>query len=254
MQRAGVPFNTLTCVHRFNASKPLDVYRFLRRELGSTYLQFIPIVEHRDFDTVAPNTWDPGTLPVVGTPRASPDDPDSIVTPWSVDADEYGRFLCKVWDEWISRDVGKVYVGFCETLVVQHMWMPSQVCVFSRYCGTGVAMEHDGSVYACDHYVYPKYRLGDVRERSLADMVTSPGQEAFGRAKSDALPSACRRCEYLSDCWGECPKNRLLKTADGEPGLNYLCPGLKRFFAHAVPTAERMAHKLRGTAVARPRM
>lgn len=254
LQRAGVPFNTLTCVHRFNASRPLDVYRFLRRELGSTYLQFIPIVEHRDFDTVAPNAWDPATLPVVGTPRASPGDPDSIVTPWSVDADEYGRFLCKVWDEWMARDVGKVYVGFCETLVVQHMWMPSQVCVFSRDCGTGVAMEHDGSVYACDHYVYPSHRLGNVRERSLADMVFSPGQQAFGRAKSDTLPAYCRQCEFLSDCWGECPKNRLLKSPDGEPGLNYLCPGLKRFFAHAVPAAERMAQRLRGNAVARPRM
>ena len=254
LQRGGVPFNTLTCVHRFNATRPLDVYRFLRRELGSTYLQFIPIVEHRDFDTVAPNAWDPATLPVVGTPRASPGDPDSIVTPWSVDADEYGRFLCKVWDEWMARDVGKVYVGFCETLVVQHMWMPSQVCVFSRDCGTGVAMEHDGSVYACDHYVYPSHRLGNVRERSLADMVFSPGQQAFGRAKSDTLPAYCRQCEFLSDCWGECPKNRLLKTPDGEPGLNYLCPGLKRFFAHAVPAAERMAQRLRGNAVARPRM
>ena len=129
LQRFGVPFNTLTCVNRYNASRPLDVYRFLRRELGSTYLQFIPIVEIKGFETTAPHTWDPARLPVVGTPQAKPDHPDSIVTPWSVDPDEYGYFLSKVWDEWLARDYGKVLVSFCETLVVQHMGMPAQTCI-----------------------------------------------------------------------------------------------------------------------------
>jgi len=244
LQRHGVPFNTLTCVSRYNASRPLDVYRFLRRELGSTYLQFIPIVEPRGFETSAPQTWDPERLPVVGTPRARPDHPLSVVTEWSVDADEYGRFLCKVWDEWVSRDLGKVLVNFCETLVVQHMGLPSQVCIHGEFCGKGVAMEHDGSVYACDHYVYPEYRLGNVHERSLGDIVFSPTQVKFGYAKSETLPAYCRQCEFLSDCWGECPKNRLLRTPEGEPGLNYLCPGLKRFFHHAVPAAKRMAAEL----------
>ena len=160
-----MPFNTLTCVNRYNASRPLDVYRFLRRELGSTYLQFIPIVEIKGFETTAPQKWDPARLPVVGTPQAKPDHPDSVVTPWSVDPDEYGYFLSKVWDEWLARDYGKVLVSFCETLVVQHMGMPAQNCIQSEFCGKGVAIEHDGSVYACDHYVYPEYRLGNVRER-----------------------------------------------------------------------------------------
>jgi uncharacterized protein len=244
LRRFGVRYNTLTCVSRYNASKPLDVYRFLRRELGSTYLQFIPIVEPREFASTAPQRWDAARMVAVGDPRTSPDHPDSVVTPWSVDAEEYGYFLSKVWDEWLARDVGKVLVNFCETLVVQHMGLPSQICVHSEFCGKGVALEHDGSAYACDHYVYPEYRLGNVRERSLGDMVFSPGQVRFGYAKSESLPAYCRQCEFLSDCWGECPKNRFLCTPDGEAGLNYLCPGLKRFFAHAVPTASKMARRL----------
>jgi len=170
LRRFGVRFNTLTCVNRFNASRPLDAYHFLRRELGSTYLQFIPIV---------------------GSPRAHPDHPDSVVTPWSVDPDEYGYFLSKVWDEWLARDVGKVLVNFCETLVAQHVGLPSQICIHSAVCGKGVAVEHDGGVYSCDHYVYPEYRLGNLRERSLGDMVFSPTQVKFGYAKSETLPGYC---------------------------------------------------------------
>jgi len=245
LQRFGVPFNTLTCVNRFNGSRPLDVYRFLRRELGSTYLQFIPIVEIRGFETTAPHTWDPARLPMLGSPQARPGPPDSVVTEWSVDPEEYGYFLTKVWDEWLARDVGKVLVNFCETLVVQHMGMPSQICIHAEFCGKGVAIEHDGSVYACDHFVYPEYLLGNVRQKSLGDMVFSAAQVKFGYAKSEKLPAYCRQCEFLGDCWGECPKNRLLRTPDGEPGLNYLCPGLKRFFAHAAPTAQKLAARLR---------
>ena len=244
LRRHGVRFNTLTCVNRFNASRPLDVYRFLRREVGSTYLQFIPIVEPRDFETVAPQKWDASRLPVLGAPESRPDHPQSVVTPWSVDPDEYGYFLSRIWDEWLARDLGKVLVNFCETLVVQRMGLPSQVCVYAENCGKGVALEHDGSVYSCDHYVYPEYRLGNVRQSSLGDMVFSPTQVRFGYAKSEALPTYCRQCEYLTDCWGECPKNRLLRTPAGDPGLNYLCSGLKRFFRHASSAASRMAKSL----------
>jgi len=247
LRRFGVPFNTLTCVHRFNASRPLDVYRFLRRELGSTRLQFIPIVEPRGFETTAPEAWDPRRLPVVGSPQASPDHPDSVVTPWSVDAEEYGYFLTKVWDEWQARDLGKVLVSFCETLVARHLGLPSQVCVHSEVCGKNIAVEHDGGVYSCDHYVYPEYRVGNLRESSLGDLVFSPTQVKFGYAKSESLPGYCRQCAFLDACWGECPKNRLLRTPDGEPRLNYLCPGLKRFFAHAAPQAKRIAARLQAS-------
>jgi uncharacterized protein len=186
---------------------------------------------------------------MLGAPRARPDHPASVATEWSVDPGEYGEFLCAIWDEWRRDDLGKVLVNFAETLVAQHLGLPSQLCVHSQWCGKGVAVEHDGTVYACDHYVYPEYgrgRLGD--ERSLADMVFSPEQVRFGHAKSETLPQFCRRCSFLADCWGECPKNRLLRAPDGEPGLNYLCAGLKRFFAHAGPQADEIAAQLRASA------
>jgi uncharacterized protein len=246
LRRFDVPFNTLTCVHRFNATRPLDVYRFLRSEVGSTYMQFIPIVEPRGFETTAPGTQRVRVLPRYGTPRARPSDDESVVTPWSVDPDDYGDFLCAIWDEWRRSDFGKVLVNFAETLVAQHLGLPSQLCVHSEVCGKGVAVEHDGSVYACDHYVYPEYRLGNLHSQTaLGDMVFSPKQVRFGYAKSETLPQYCRDCEFLSDCWGECPKNRLLRTPDGEPGLNYLCAGLRRFFAHAVPEADGIVARLR---------
>ena len=245
LKRFGVPFNTLTCVHRFNASRPLDVYRFLRRELDSTFLQFIPVVQIKGFETTAPQTWDPARLPVLGSPAARPDHPDSVVTDWSVDPEEYGAFLCKVFDEWYRKDLGKVLVSHFETLVAQHLGLPAQNCIQHEFCGKGVAVEHDGSVYSCDHYVYPEYRLGHLRERPLAEMVFSPAQVKFGYAKAETLPRYCRECAYLRDCWGECPKNRLIRAPDGEPGLNDLCAGFQRFFHHALPTVDRIAAGLR---------
>ncbi len=245
LRRHAVRFNTLTCVHRYNASRPLDVYRFLRREMGSTYIQFIPIVQKKGFETTAPHAWDPSRLPVLGSPQARPDHPDSVVTGWSVDADQYGYFLSRVFDEWRRKDLGTVLVNVFETLVAQHLGQPAQVCVFSEFCGKGVAVEHDASVYSCDHYVYPEYRLGTLQERPLAEMVFSPRQVRFGYAKSETLPRYCRECAFLKDCWGECPKNRLLRTPDGEPGLNYLCAGLKKFFKHALPEVDRIAADIR---------
>jgi uncharacterized protein len=240
-----VPFNTLTCVHRFNARRPLDVYRFLRRELGATYLQFIPVVEHRAFRASAPQRWDVATLPTEGDPASRPGSPHSVVTEWSVDPEDWGYFLCRVFDEWRSRDVGRVYVNQIETLVAQHLDLPSQLCIYGEFCGKGLAVEHDGSIYACDHYVYPEYRLGNLHETPLKKMAFSREQVIFGYAKNEALPRPCRECEFLKDCRGECPKNRLLRTAEGEPGLNYLCRGFKRYFEHALPEIDRIAAELR---------
>ena len=245
LRQAGVPFNTLTCVHRFNASRPLDVYRFLRRELDARYIQFIPIVQAKGFETTAPHTWDAARLPIVGSPQARPGNPESIVTDWSVDPDEYGYFLARVFDEWRRKDLGRVLVNHFETLVAQHLGLPSQICIYGEFCGKGAAIEHDGSVYSCDHYVYPEYRLGTLREKPLSEMVFSPRQVRFGYAKSEALPRYCRECPFLEDCWGECPKNRLVRAPDGEAGLNYLCNGLRRFFKHALPEVERIARDIR---------
>lgn len=245
LRKHGVPFNTLTCVNRLNAQYPLDVYRFLRRELGSTYMQFIPIVEYKSFETQAPQFWDPATLPKQGDPEARPDHPQSIVADWSVDPDDWGRFLCRVFDEWRSRDLGKVLVNHFETLVAQHMGLPSQVCIYGEVCGKGLAVEHDGGVYSCDHYVYPEYKVGNIHDGPLKDVVYSRAQVRFGYAKSETLPRQCRECPYLTDCWGECPKNRIIRTADGEPGLNYLCSGFQKYFAHAIPHVERIVADLR---------
>ena len=266
LKQYAVPFNTLTCVHRGNARNPIDVYRFLRREIGATYIQLIPIVEYREFAgtaprrfhpeqekqglqhraaTVFPNCWDPETLPRDGDPEARPNHPNSIVTEWSVDPEDWGYFLSRVFDEWLKRDLGKVMVNQFETLVAQHLGMPSQMCVFSETCGKGVAIEHDGSVYSCDHYVYPEFRLGNIAGKALDDMVFSREQVQFAYAKSESLPKYCRQCAYLTDCWGECPKNRIIRTPDGEPGLNYLCRGFKKFFSHAIPEVDRIVANLR---------
>jgi uncharacterized protein len=232
LKKFGVPFNVLCVVNRENVKRPLDVYRFLTRELGVTRVQLIPCVEPRGFERVAPLAWNPAGMPIIGTPQARPGAVDSVVTDWSVDPDAWGEFLCKVWDEWYRRDYGKVHVDLFETAVAQSLGLAAQRCVTSEFCGKGLAVEHNGDVYACDHYVYPRFRLGNIRERHLGEMAYSEQQKNFGFAKCNTLPRACKQCEYLKLCWGECPKNRLLKTPDGDQGLNYLCTGQKKFFAH----------------------
>ncbi len=255
LRQYGVPFNTLTCVNRVNAKRPLDVYRFLRKEIGSTYIQFIPIVEYVGFETTAPQTWLPGLLPVVGSPEARPGNPGSYVTDWTVDPEDYGDFLIAVFEEWDKSDRGRVLVNHIETLVAQHMGLPSQLCIYGEICGKGLAIEHDGSVYSCDHYVYPEYKLDNIHRRALTEMAFSPTQVKFGYDKSDTLPAYCRRCPHLKDCWGECPKHRILRTPEGEPGLNYLCAGLKKWFAFAAPRVDRIVAELKShPQPSRPRM
>ncbi|MBP7746025.1 MAG: anaerobic sulfatase maturase [Phycisphaerae bacterium] len=232
LREQGVPFNALCVVNRDNAKCPVDVYRFLTRELGVWRVQFIPCVEPPAFRTVVAQQLSPLLLPVVGTAQARPGGPDAVVTEWSVDPDEWGRFLCAVWDEWYRQDYGRVHVDLFETTVVQALGLPAQRCVSAEFCGRGLAVEHNGDVYACDHYVYPEYRLGNLQHTHWAEFAYGERQKQFGFAKRNTLPRYCRDCEYLKLCWGECPKNRLVRTPDGEPGLNYLCPGLKRFYAH----------------------
>jgi uncharacterized protein len=244
-QRYGVPFNTLTCVNRHNARKPLDVYRFLRGEVGSTYMQFIPIVEYKGFEKTAPHKWDNAALPRDGDPEARPGHPHSIVTEWSVDPEDWGYFLSKTFDEWRRNDLSKILVNHFETLVSQHMGRGSQLCIYGEFCGKGLAVEHDGGVYSCDHYVYPEYRIGNIKDSALDSQAFSRTQVKFGYAKNETLPAYCRQCPFLTDCWGECPKNRIIRTPDGEPGLNYLCRGLKTYFAHAIPEVERIVADLR---------
>jgi len=244
LHRHKVPFNSLTVVNRANAKRPVDVYRFLRNEVEPRQMQFIPCVEPKVFRNVAPQQWDAATLPVYDTPAARPGTPDSAVTDWSVDPEDWGTFLSTIWDRWYSRDYGKVFVNLFETAVAQWIGMPSQLCIYHDFCGKGVALEHDGSLYSCDHYVYPAYKLGNIQEVSSSRMVFSDEQRRFGFAKSSTLPQYCKDCKYLFACNGECPKNRLIRTPSGAPGLNYLCKGLQKFWAHIDPDMKEIISRV----------
>lgn len=228
---AKVPFSLLCVVNREVARRALDVYRCLRDIPGTYRIQFTPCVETRDFKARAPGLARSAGMPLLGTPRSRPDHPLSIVTEWSVDAREYGDFLCEIWRQWLMHDFGRVHVNVFGTAVAQSLGMPAQMCTSAPVCGKAMALEHDGEIYVCDHFVYPEFRLGNIREVHQGDLAFSSKQVAFGMAKHDSLPDYCRSCEHLSLCWGECPKNRLLRSPEGQPGLNYLCEGLQRFYA-----------------------
>ncbi len=236
--RHGVEFNTLTVVNRRNAREPLRVYRFLK-EIGSRYMQFIPLVERAG---AGPDCGFENQL--APPPDHGGADDDAVVTPWSVRSTDYGSFLCTIFDEWVRGDVGRYYVQIFDVMLGLWAGHGSSLCVFSERCGNAVALEHNGDVFSCDHFVYPKYRLGNLMETQLRDMVDSPVQRRFGMDKTDALPACCKNCEMLRFCNGECPKHRFLTSPDGEPGLNYLCAGYRRFFSHIDPYMRIMANLL----------
>ena len=212
LQRHGVEHNVLCTVHAANAAHAREVYRFFRSE-GVRWLQFIPIVE-----------------------RAG----DGTVTDRSVSGEGYGDFLVAVFEEWVRHDVGTVYVQMFEECAAIWAGLPASLCVLRETCGSALAMEHDGELYACDHFVQPAYRLGNIGVTDLGDLVAAPAQVAFGAAKRDALPRLCRECEVRFACHGGCPKDRLATTPDGERGLNHLCAGYRRFFQHVDPYMRRM--------------
>jgi uncharacterized protein len=232
LQRHGVEFNTLTVVHRENGQQPLEVYRFLK-EQGSHFPQFIPLVERvSDDGSLVP----PGQI---ATGRSAP------VSPWSVRPEDYGSFLCAIFDEWVTHDVGRIHIQIFEVQLAIRLGLPASLCLFAPTCGRGLALEHNGDVYACDHYVYPEYLRGNLLRESLRDCVSLPAQREFGRMKRDALPSHCRECDVRFACHGECPKRRFVATPDGEPGLNYLCPAYQRFFRHIDSPMRAMADLVR---------
>ncbi|HLJ78930.1 MAG TPA: anaerobic sulfatase-maturation protein [Acidobacteriaceae bacterium] len=234
LKRHQVAFNTLTTVHRANSQFPLEVYRFLRGS-GSGYMQFIPIVER-----VATHRTPDGMVLV--SPSFSD---DAKVSEWSVEPRQFGRFLCAIFDEWVRNDVGRTFVQLFDVSLEMWCGLQASLCVFRRTCGSALAMEHNGDVYSCDHFVYPANRLGNIMESPLAALVTSRQQVQFGQDKESTLPQYCRACEVRFACNGECPKHRFAKTPDGEHGLNYLCAGYKRFFNHVDPYMRFMAEELR---------
>jgi uncharacterized protein len=233
LKRNKVEFNTLTTVHRKNADYPLEVYRFLK-ENGSGYMQFIPIVER-----ISTSTTEAGLVLV------SPSFADEAsVSEWSVEPDQFGRFMCAIFDEWVRNDVGRTYVQLFDVSLEIWFGIEPSLCIFNRTCGSSLALEHNGDVYSCDHFVYPQHRLGNIMDVPLSTMVSTPQQHKFGQDKEAALPDYCRRCEVRFACNGECPKHRFVRTPDGEPGLNYLCPSYKLFFKHIDPYMRFMANEL----------
>ena len=228
LQEYGVDFNILTTVNSMNAEHPREVYRFLRDEVGTTWMQFIPIVERVNDDG--------STLYQQG----------STVSERSVRAEQFGQFLIGVFDEWIRHDVGRVFVQTFEASARKWFGFPgSGMCVFDETCGTGMALEHNGDLYACDHFVEPAYLLGNIAQRPIVDLLAGDVQRKFGLDKRDTLPAYCRECDVLFACNGECPKNRFIATPDGEPGLNYLCAGYKAFFHHIDVPMRLIADRLK---------
>jgi uncharacterized protein len=243
LKDAGVDVNVLCTVHAANQAHPLEVYRFFRDEMGVRFIQFIPIVE-RTTESLLPlanlgwSTERKGKRPLYVQAG-------NRVTDRSVGSEAFGRFLSDVFDEWVKADVGTVYVQHFDVALANWFGEPPGLCVFSETCGLALALEHNGDLYSCDHYVEPDYLLGNIAETPMADLVASDKQTRFGAAKRDSLPQYCLDCEVRFACHGGCPKNRFTTTPDGEPGLNYLCPSYKQFFAHIKPAMDAMTTLLR---------
>lgn len=225
LKQHGVRWNALTTVHHANEHHGLAVYRFLRDELGADFVQLIPIVERPS----------PGGIPT-----------GVEVTDRSVSAEGYGRFLIEVFDEWVRRDVGTVFVQMFDSTLASFVGAPGALCVHARTCGTAVALEHNGDLYSCDHFVEPDHLLGNIIETHMLELVDSPQQQAFGNAKNDELPDYCRSCDVRFACNGGCPKDRFTLTPDGQPGLHYLCPSYQAYFRHVDKPMRFMAAAVRG--------
>jgi len=229
LQKHEVEYNILTTVNRLNADHPLEIYRFLRDEVGTSWIQFIPVIERLS----------PGGLNLIQT--------GDRVSARSVRPEQFGRFLIQIFDEWVYNDVGRVFVQTFEAALrnwMRKMHMPintSGMCVFEETCGYGLALEHNGDLYACDHFVEPEFLLGNIKHGHMIELVGSNDQFQFGQAKRDSLPNYCLECPVLFACHGECPKNRFTKTPTGELGLNYLCVGYKAFFQHVDEPMKIMA-------------
>jgi uncharacterized protein len=242
LRRHDVDTNILCTINAANQDHPLEVYRFFRDELKAQYIQLIPIVERATERTIAfANQGWGGNR---GTDRPLYKQEGSMVTERTVSAEGFGKFLVAVFDEWLQRDVGKVFLTTFD--VALGSWLGQHnSCVVAPTCGSALTMEHNGDVYSCDHYVEPGHKLGNVSETPLRALVTSEQQRRFGQAKFDTLPKYCKECPVLFACYGECPRNRFIETPDGEGGLNYLCAGYKAFFLHIDKPMKTMAGLIR---------
>ena len=231
LKKHGVEWNALAVVNDYNAEYPLDFYHFFK-EIECRYIQFTPIVER-----IIPRKD--------GRYLACPaDQADIPLADFSVSPAQWGEFLCTIFAEWVHNDVGRYFIQLFDATLANWVGEQPGLCSMAPTCGHAGVMEYNGDVYSCDHFVFPEYKLGNIRTDSMVEMMYSERQQRFGAAKRDNLPGQCRRCPYLFACNGECPKNRFATTADGEPGLNYLCEGYRRFFAHVAPYMDFMKNEL----------
>lgn len=230
LNKHGVEWNAMAVVNDYNADYPLEFYHFFK-EIGCRYIQFAPIVErlskHED-----------------GRYLATPLQPGEQLADFSVSPEQWGNFLCTLFDEWVRNDVGQIFIQLFDSTLANWVGEQPGVCSMAKTCGHAGVMEFNGDVYACDHYVFPEFKLGNIYQQTLVEMMYSERQMEFGQMKQKSLPSQCRACEFLFACNGECPKNRFVTTASGEPGLNYLCKGYHRFFKHVAPYMDYMKKEL----------
>ena len=230
LKKHGVEWNGMAVVNDYNADYPLDFYHFFK-EIGCRYIQFAPIVErlspHQD-----------------GRHLASPLQQDEKLADFSVSPEQWGNFLCTLFDEWVRNDVGQYFIQIFDATLANWVGEQPGVCSMAKTCGHAGVMEFNGDVYSCDHFVFPEFKLGNIYEKTLVEMMYSERQQQFGLDKQRTLPSQCKECEFLFACNGECPKNRFAKAASGEPGLNYLCKGYFQFFKHVAPYMDFMKKEL----------
>ena len=231
LKKHGVEWNAMAVVNTYNANHPLEFYRFFK-ENGCQFLQFTPIVErltrHED-----------------GRTLASFADKDEIsLSEASVTPEQWGYFLCAIFDEWVRKDVGKIFVEIFDCTLANWMGISPGICAYSKECGHAGVMEHNGDVYSCDHFVFPEYKLGNIRDHSLIDMLYGEQQQEFSRLKHSSLPRQCKECDMEFACHGECPKNRFMKDKYGDSGLNYLCPGYYHYYQHVAPYMDYMKQEL----------
>lgn len=231
LKKHGVEWNAMAVVNTYNVNHPLEFYRFFK-ENGCQFLQFTPIVErltrHED-----------------GRTLASLADKDEIpLSEASVAPEQWGYFLCAIFDEWVRKDVGKIFVEIFDCTLANWMGVSPGICAYSKECGHAGVMEHNGDVYSCDHFVFPEYKLGNIRDHSLIDMLYGAQQQEFSRLKHSSLPRQCKECDMEFACHGECPKNRFMKDKYGDSGLNYLCPGYYHYYQHVAPYMDNMKQEL----------
>lgn len=231
LKKHGVEWNAMAVVNAYNANHPLEFYRFFK-ENGCQFLQFTPIVERQ-------------TRHEDGRTLASLADKDEVsLSEASVAPEQWGYFLCAIFDEWVRKDVGKIFVEIFDCTLANWMGISPGICAYSKECGHAGVMEHNGDVYSCDHFVFPEYKLGNIRDHSLIDMLYGEQQQEFSRLKHSSLPRQCKECDMEFACHGECPKNRFMKDKYGDSGLNYLCPGYYHYYQHVAPYMDYMKQEL----------